>query len=91
MKKTLPLIALAGMLSVASVSAFATTSQDSKLDFAKESITSETGLQFMQGVKTVTPDIHQKIIAMNEDNKLKSNKDFTVGEVEALFKSGAFK
>ncbi|MCI4443085.1 MAG: hypothetical protein JHC39_06210 [Lentimicrobium sp.] len=91
MKKTLPLIALAGMLSIASVSAFATPSEGSKISFANESIMSETGLKFMQGVKTVAPDIYQKIIEMNKDNKVKFNKDFTIGEVEALFKSGTFK
>lgn len=91
--KTIKLTALAlsSLLSLSSLSVFATSSQRTDLNINQESISSEIGLLYMKVLKTVAPEIADKINSLNDQQKQTSGVDFTISQVKELFESGMFK
>lgn len=84
-------LALSSLLSLSSLSVFATSSQRTDLDINQENISSEIGLLYMKGLKTVAPEIADKINSLNDQQKQTSGVDFTISQVKELFESGMFK
>ncbi len=84
-------LALSSLLSLSSLSVFATSSQRTDLNINQESISSEIGLLYMKGLKTVAPEIADKINSLNDQQKQTSGVDFTISQVKELFESGMFK
>lgn len=84
-------LALSSLLSLWSLSVFATSSQRTDLNINQESISSEIGLLYMKGLKTLAPEIADKINLLNDQQKQTSGVDFTISQVKELFESGMFK
>lgn len=84
-------LALSSLLSLSSLSVFATSSQRTDLNINQESISSEIGLLYMKGLKTVAREIADKINSLNDQQKQTSGVDFTISQVKELFESGMFK
>lgn len=84
-------LALSSFLSLSSLSVFATSPQQTDLNINQESISSEIGLLYMIGVKTIAPEIADKINSLNDQQKQTSGVDFTISQVKELFESGMFK
>ena len=89
--RKLTALTLSSLLSLSSLSVFAANPQQTDLSINQESISSEIGLLYMKGVKTIAPEIADKISLLNDQQKQTSGVDFTISQVKELFESGMFK